>query len=695
MKQELVVPSAEELILCKDPSLTCETYLFEPSPEEEKLGFLFAAGETQDRGGIGKQLLDTVITAIQREYYRETDRSSATSFEMALHQANLILYDSAESGVRDWMGHFHVAVGVLAKNHLHLSVAGAGAVFMSRKGTVTNISQGISHFPITDPLKTFSQVASGEVAARDTIFFTSSTFDSIFRSVDVGHFALEHSASTIAARLEQLYLDQGHRAPLALTIVALLPQYISEPKQEASSPARKTYATAPAKLEPRKALIVKRSWAKQIVLLAVSIFSYGISLLKRSVVPAVKRGSTGAVKKIPTVSIRLPKPSWRRALAWAFSLPRSSKIFAGIAILLLVALGISLLMLRSKRASDQAIELASQSLHQAQTKLDAAKTALIYDNREQATKLLGEAKTIAQGLQGGDLYEQETTVLLAGIREQQDRLQKIFRSNAANTKTIGDFASEPSQKAPRKIFLIDNAIYGASPDTNAILKMGLDGAVSTVRSTTSGIGLITDGSAQPSDKTITFRTDANGLAIFDAKDATLSAQTIDYPSENPAMEAISVFGNRLYIYDSELKNILSFNKTLRGFTGGSLWITDEAAKNTPITSIAIDGSIYSLSKNGTIARLFRGEAADFVQDTVDPSLSSASKIMTSDTMSNLYVLDPSNKRIVIYTKKGALVRQLFLEESLPIADIAVAEDESAVYLLVGTRVLSVSLAEGQ
>lgn len=692
MKQERIVPSAEELILCKDPSLVCETYLFEPAPEEERLGFLFAAGETQDRGGVGKQLLDTVVTAIQREYYRESDRSSATSFEMALHQANLILYDSVESGIRDWMGHFHVSVGVLAGGELHLSVAGAGAVFLARKTAVTNISQGISHFPITDPLKTFSQVASGEVTARDTIFFTSATFDSVFRSVDVGRFALEHSASTIAARLEQLYLDQGHRIPLSLTVVTLLPQYIFEPKQETSAP-RQSREASPVKLEPRKALILKRSWGKQAVLLIMSISSHTARALKQWVWPAVKNGSRGAVRKLPTVSISLPKPSWRRTLAWAFSLPRSSKLFAVIAIILLIALGISLLLLQNKRASDQAIETASQNLHQSQTKLDAAKTALIYDNREQATTLLTDAKRIATELQGGTLYAAETKALLAGIQEQQDRLQKIFRSSAANTKIVGDFASESSQKTPKKIFLIDSAIYGASPDTNAIVKMEQDGSVQVVRSTTSGIGLITDGSVQSSDKTITFQTDAQGLAIFDAKDASLADQEIAYPSESPAMQSLAVFGNRLYIYDSGLKNILAFNKTLRGFSGGTLWITDEKAKSLDIASIAIDGSIYALSKNGTITRLFRGEVADFVQDAVDPSFSSPAKIITTDTMSNLYVLDPANKRVVVYTKKGALVRQLFIEDTFPLADIAVSPDETALYALVGTRVLSISLVE--
>ncbi|MDA1169009.1 MAG: hypothetical protein O3A36_01570 [bacterium] len=692
MKREQIIPSAEELILCKDPSIVCETYLFDPAQGEEKLGFLFAAGETEDRGGIGKPLLDTVITAIQREYYREPTRSASASFEMALHQANLILYDSAESGIKDWMGHFHVAIGVVAGNELHLSVAGAGAVFLARKTVVTNISHGISHFPITDPLKTFSQVATGDILERDTIFLTSSTFDSVFRSVDVGRFALEHSASTIAARLEGLYLDQGHRIPLATTVVTLLPQYVSEPKKEIPSPARKTHENAAnAKLAPRVPLIVKRSFIQQAILLFVSIISHTFLSLKTWVWPVVKNGSKGVVNKIPSLSI--PRPSPQNAKKWAMSLPASSKMFAIIAVILLVALGASLVLLQKKRASDQVIEQASQRLHEARTKVDAAKTALIYDNREQASGLLEDAKLLTTELQKGTLYAEETKVLTADIQTQQDRLQKIFRSGSVNSRAVGDFAEHTKNTPPKHIYFVNNVLYAVQHNTNTIIKMGLDGKSEIAHQTTAGIGFITGGSAQNSDKTIVFYTDSNGIALFDTKDNSLTAQDITVPGDKPAITTISVFGNRLYVYDSSLKNILAFNKTLRGYSGGTPWITDEQAKTSDITSLAIDGNIFALANSGEISKLFRGEKADFTQAKIDPPLSSALKIITSDTMQNLYVLDVSNKRVVIFSKNGALIRQMFLDEMSSLSDIAISPDELRLYALDGTKVTEIPLVE--
>ncbi len=696
MEQERIQPSAEELVLCNDNAITCETYLFEPASAEQRLGFLFVAGETESRGGIGKPLLDSVISAIQKEYYRNPSRSSSSSFEMALHQANLILHDTVEAGVKDWMGHFHVAVGVLAGDQLHISVAGAGAVFLSRKSVSTNISQGLSHFPITNPLKTFSQVASGIVTTRDVLFFTSSTFDAVFRSVDVGRFALEHSASTIASRLEQLYLDQGHKVPLSVTVVTLLPEYIAEPKKEIPHHrnAQPVGTGAPA-LQPRSPLIIRRSTIQNTI---KSIWN----ITKNHIWPYIQqRFSRGgkiiaqaakqSTKKIPTLT--MPKLSLTSTARGIRSLPSSSKIFAVIACILLIALAGSIILLRQKQASDKEIQASSEQLHEARIKLEAAKTALIYDNRQQASGLLNDAKKIADTLSAGSLYVQETQALKKDIQTEEDRLQKIFRANAANSHTIGDMSSATNGKLPKRIFFVDGALYAANPDTNTIIQMSLDGTAKPVHQTTSGIGFITGGSAQNSEKTITFSTSPAGVALFDAKDSSLTSQNITLPAEKSAITDMALFGNRLYIYDATEKNIFSYNKTLRGYVGGTPWITDANAPNKDITSFAIDGNIYALTSSGKIFKLFRGALADFVQASVEPSLASATRIITSDTMQNLYVFDRTNKRVVIYSKKGALLRQLYIDTAKSLTDITVSPDEQRIYALDGTTVLNIALTD--
>ena len=55
---------ASELVLSNNADFAIETYLFEPSAAEARLGYLYAAGETEARDGVGKELLDMTISAL-------------------------------------------------------------------------------------------------------------------------------------------------------------------------------------------------------------------------------------------------------------------------------------------------------------------------------------------------------------------------------------------------------------------------------------------------------------------------------------------------------------------------------------------------------------------------------------------------------------------------------------------------------
>ncbi|MEX1111837.1 MAG: hypothetical protein WEC84_00080, partial [Candidatus Andersenbacteria bacterium] len=69
------------------------------------------------------------------------------------------------------------------------------------------------------------------------------------------------------------------------------------------------------------------------------------------------------------------------------------------------------------------------------------------------------------------------------------------------------------------------------------------------------------------------------------------------------------------------------------------------------------------------------------------------RIITREDFSNLYILDPQNRRVAIFTKRGALVSQLVVSSAAQVSALAVSSDETKLYVLDGTRVLEVSLGE--
>ncbi len=725
-----IQPDTAELILRPDETYSCETYIFEPSPGEGAHGFLFAAGETEDRQGVGPELLDTVVTAMQREYYRDSHRSPANSFEMALHQANLILHDTAEQGLREWMAYFHMAVGVLVNDQLHISVAGGGKIILVRKTNLTEISEGLSHYPITNPLQTFSQVASGVVQSRDTLFFTTVNFDTVFHPVDVTRLALDHAAATISSRLEQLYKDQHRHSSLAMVTVSLLPPYMTGSPQQmvATAPARRTTSgMSGINIRPRQPLTIRRGALQRTFLFIAQIFATLWQMLVRYFWPLLKRGSTTSGRALITASkatgrnlhgiatrgrqqlkesdslrsigsgtVRTFRSLPQRIFYGLANLPKSSKIFGVFAIILLMALGVSLLLLQQKRAADEEIERASEILHEARTKKDAAETALIYDNREQARTLLSESLVLVEDLQAIGLYAEEVSQLKSDIQTATDRLQRIIRPATSALRVVADITAYISKEVPQQLFFVNDHLYTYNPATNAILKIGLDGVSQIVHQTSLGIGFIANGVTHASDKSIVLSTDPAGIALFDTKDDTLLKQAIQLPAEGSVITDLAVFGNRLYIYDEKAVNIFVFNKTLRGYSAGTPWIADAQTPKTGIQSFAIDGNVFVLYKDGSIRRFFKGAPADFSAEKVDPALQNiVGDIITTDTLQYIYVLDSTNKRVVIFTKKGALVQQIFLREGTDLRAIAIHPDEQKLYALDGTRILEVSLVESK
>lgn len=742
-------PDVDELILFNDPQYIGDTYIFEPSPTEEQLGYLLVAVETENREGAGKELLDTTLQALQREYFRDPSRGVLASFESALHQTNLILHDISEQGMRDWMGYFHAAVGILAGSTLHISTAGNAAVLLIRRSRVTVVSVGLSHSPITNPLRTFSHVASGMVTKNDMLLFTTSHFEQLFRNEDIARFAITHSATTVTVRLKQLYEDQGEELPFAALAVFILPKRFVRPQKEGSPPAWRSPRTPITKnaLTPRRPLVIHQSVIVRLALLFGRITTLLGHHIVRVVWPIVKQGgsrgghflvqvshaASRGVHRIASSRTSPLEPTAERVAAYSSeaqqlqsmtswlrfspqklnisgiqSLPRrlivapvarfrklpvSSKVFATLSLLLTITLLVSFILLQKKRTEDRQFRHASELLHAAQTKKDAAEAALIYDNRDQARVLLLEAQKLRDELAVLDLYRDQNQKLTEAIAAVQDRLEKVLRITGETVHTIGDFGEALNHKQPTSLFVIADRLYTFDPTDNKIAVMDTGGTVTVASTTTQGVGYFTTGTTQDADKVLVLVTDEPGVALFDTKTQLLQKQEISLSSDKAAVVSLATFGNRLYVYDQTTHNIYSYSKTLRGYADGSPWITATDFPRDTIVSMGIDGFIYTLHEDGTIRKLYRGTVTDFTQEAVQPPLQRASRLLTRERFHYLYVLDSEGKRVVIFDKKGALQRQIFIEEAAAIADIAVTADETTLYILDGTRVLTVSLAE--
>ncbi len=740
-ENEIIRPDADELLVYEETTLVGDTFIFEPTDDEERrLGYLFAVAETEDLEGVGKELIDTAIQTLQREYYRDPRRGVLASFESALHQGNLVMHDLVEQGVRDWMGSWHVAVAVLAGHELHVSTAGEAVIMLSRLGKVTTITTGLSHSPITDPLRTFAQVASGVVASHDVLFFGSSHFCDVFRKNELSRYVIDQAASDISLRMRQLYEDKKQNYPLSALVISMVPEDMKADKKRIEyEESRRSPLSLSTNLKPRQPLDIHRSMKKRWWALAGRLIKYVWLKLRKVVWPVLKEGSrksgrivfqaskqagkgmqdmtrrrigkdggsgSGVIEEVggltrprlraPSLAVIQTGPArlWQGFKNGLKRLPVSSKVFAIVAVVLLVALAVSLLFLKNKRAADQEFQYASELLYEARTKQEAAETALIYDNRDQTRNLIKDAKELAEMISTTELYDEQVAELNDKIVEIEDRLSRIVRVSGEAMAMVGDFGTAVNQTTPTKLFYLQNTWYTFNPATNAIVSLNEGEEAKIVSASTKGIGFFTGGVAHQADKTLVLVTDDPGVALYDTKTELVQKQEIEWPSNEAKNLAVAVFGNRLYVYDQEAKNIYGYSKTLRGYSNRTPWIVDDKVKRENVADISVDGFIYILYQDGTMTKMYKGNAVeDFALEEIDPPLGDNLKLEHTDEHLYLYVLDLQNKRVVIYDNKGNLMRQMFLGDEVEVTDIAVSPDEDKMYVLDGTRVMMVSLGE--
>jgi len=151
------------------------------------------------------------------------------------------------------------------------------------------------------------------------------------------------------------------------------------------------------------------------------------------------------------------------------------------------------------------------------------------------------------------------------------------------------------------------------------------------------------------------------------------------------------FDNDLYLLDVQKLNVFKYTLT-EDILNGSQWImkgpTDELKD---AVSLAVDGDVFVALDNGTIIQYSQGKKLKEIKLDITPALSKAGQIFTSISLKNLYILDPSNNRIVSVDKKDGLIKQYAVSELSNLRDLWVDAGEKEIYLLNGLEVYKIEI----
>jgi len=266
------------------------------NPEEQRHGSIYAVIEIEDNGGHAEVIADSILDALHNEYYLDTERDTISSFEAALAKVNEELAERSSEGQINWLGKLNAVLAVLSESTLHLSQAGKAEAYLYRGEQTMHVTENLSGDSI-NPLRTFINVASGDLTENDRVaFVTPGVFLKLSKS-ELRRFSTESSPKMAVDNLSKVLSgENSHTLPNAVLLLEMVsPEaYANEPEPDISTEA--WVKPANDKLEPVSDSTLKG--AAKVFDIMGKAATGAAAFVSTKVIPGIKTGSSKIRDKI-------------------------------------------------------------------------------------------------------------------------------------------------------------------------------------------------------------------------------------------------------------------------------------------------------------------------------------------------------------------------------------------------------------
>lgn len=672
---------------------------------------------------------------------------SESLFEEGLHSINKAIPNLISDFSPDWLDRLTLIAGTVFSNMILFSQVGEGTLLLIHGSRITDISTQPTR---VNPLKVFSDVLTGKLEDKDTVFLSTSNFLDYFSQEKIRRIVEEHHEDSIAKGFDH-YLIQAPAtsafAALTVTIQQAKPttveSYIqsqqTEPHihervssmeeliereqttEEIMSPKllplmkkrirqffrslkfnfRKYVQRKPARISPilkeadekidaevSMPQHVRSSQRKEWMKHATSSTSTSISKM-RDVVARL-------FQKIKTVKVSRPlfmpqlgemqKKQQRSLLAWFRKLSQKQRILFVVGVLLVAAFAESIVLIGNTRENNKQLDLISSYTTQVSQHEADIRAANLYGDDPRIAQAVADLQEIQKKIPSTKNNKTLLERIGTAIIEGQQRLQKI--------RTV----SEPKQVADLTTLDLGTTSSGLEYlDPSLIALFGGKKQIIKVQKSSGTSEQTTDPSDSPplflvpsASKFLVFHQD---LTLKEYSPATkgLTSLTLTVPGEAPNISAGTTYLGRLYLLDVSQNKLQRFTRSGNAFGTPTSWIQDSSIKLAGATSIAIDGSVYIGYNDGSIIKLLQGKKTDFTSPTLLEALSSIHALTVSPTNDRLYVLENGKHRILTLKKDGTLVEQIVLPSLQIIDGFTVDEKNKILYVISGSKMYSADL----
>jgi serine/threonine protein phosphatase PrpC/Tfp pilus assembly protein PilN len=358
-------------------------------------------------------------------------------------------------------------------------------------------------------------------------------------------------------------------------------------------------------------------------------------------------------------------------------LNKRNAVVAVVVVIAIAAVAYPILM-KNKAAKDKASQYQA-ILADAQSKLDQAQN-------DPTGKNAAAAKDLAQQVKNeyGQLGSQADEIA-AKAQSELDAVDKVVKVTDLQTVATFDNANI------KTLAEVNSTYYAIDGKENVVYKADAKSGklVETARSTNK-IGEIKY--AQNLQNLELLFSDGSSFSSYGLKGT--SVQTLSGKLTGAMQDMVS-YGKNVYVLSPADNQINKYQKAADGLSNKTAWLKSGDVKNA--VSIAIDQNIFVLYSDGTVKKFYGGTeysegGKTFSLQQPSEAPAGATKIFTLPDMKNLYILDASKGRVLIFDKtNGALVKQLKGDGFNDIKDISVDAKETTLTLLMSGKLSKVKL----
>ncbi len=746
------IRSLLDSLLVYDPhrsTATANLWIAHPSPSEEAtFGKLFMVISIDSTDRLNHEIISALQDHIRHAYYQSPESKFSLAFEHALRETNQYLHRLVIEGVDGWVDRLHCVIGVIANDQLLLSSAGSMMAYVVRRGRMHDILGG-STGPV-NPLKIFSNLVEGSLEPNDQFIVCTPTVLDYFSLEKLRRTIAEHPPTESVRLLEAALLGHEQRIALAALIVqtvgqveadlpTIVPREIGRPSTVAP---QRSMDSLIARERATEQLLTPSIWPSIRDTLSQAHRAVGRMVRTHIFRRPVKRMLPATMSHQPTTPTslararpslagigrglgrgwRLVVASWRtvwiswrrqrarrdidspspapalprqpgtwlnRLVAWFGSLAPQQRKILGLGLLALFVLTATVVVTNNHPAGiTDSPEALTQQIEEHVTKAEAA---LLYGGEATAREQLAEAMLQIEQLPNKSKSDKTRRDLLAArlasVRTQLRRVVTI-----ADPEIIAQLAEVAPTLRPLQVYWTGERVWSYDPSQQSGILVDLATIdAPTVISNTIDTGQPTTG-AVVANGVLLFATARQGFAELNLATATWRPLDVTWPSGEHVVQSLSFFQNRIYALDRVGQEIFRFARGSASLGTGVKWLKETAALS-GARAVAVDGSIFILQAGGVVEEYFNGRRGDFQLASVDPAVTNATRLITGAESTKLYVLDPSNSRLVVFDKNGKLVRQYQSSSWTSLADMAINEANKTAIVLSGTTLYRLTLQD--